>query len=135
MTTTVLPDEARPTPSSDPATPDPAGASPAADAPAVPTLHDQVIEALKGVYDPEIPVNIYDLGLIYRVDLVAPGTVEIDMTLTAPSCPVAGHMPGMVQSMVSRVEGIEEVTVELVWEPPWTPERMSEEAKLELGFW
>ena len=84
----------------------------------------KVIDALHTVYDPEIPVNIYDLGLVYRVDLVGPAAVAIDMTLTAPSCPVAGHMPGMVRSMVARVEGIEEVTVELVWEPAWTPERL-----------
>ena len=97
-------------------------------------LHDRIVDALRQVYDPEIPVNIYDLGLIYRLDLDEEGDVEVDMTLTAPGCPVAGEMPGMVHSAIAPVEGVASVHVDLVWDPPWTPERMTDEAKLELGF-
>ncbi len=95
---------------------------------------DEVIEAMKTVYDPEIPVNIYDLGLIYGVKIDAAGEVKIDMSLTAPGCPVAGDLPGWVADAVAKVEGIGEVEVTLVWEPGWTPERMSEDAKLALGM-
>jgi len=95
---------------------------------------DAVIEALKTVYDPEIPVNIHDLGLIYGVKIDERGGVKIDMSLTAPGCPVAGELPGWVADAVSGVEGIGEVEVTLVWEPGWTPERMSEDAKLALGM-
>lgn len=98
------------------------------------TLEEQVISALRGVYDPEIPVNIYDLGLIYTLDIRADNSVHIGMTLTAPACPVAGSMPGAVEHAVKRVPGIGAVAVELVWDPPWTPERMSDEARLELGM-
>lgn len=97
-------------------------------------LRDRVIDALRTVYDPEIPVNIYELGLIYRCDVDESGHVEIDMTLTAPGCPVAGTMPAMVEEAVASVEGVGEVEVELVWEPPWDPSRMSEAARLELGM-
>jgi len=135
MTSMVVSEDARAPAGGDPVADDAAGTTPPVDSTADPSLHDQVIEALKGVYDPEIPVNIYDLGLIYRVELVEPTKVEIDMTLTAPSCPVAGHMPGMVERAVVQVKGIDEVKVELVWEPSWTPERMSEEARLQLDFW
>jgi len=92
--------------------------------------------ALKTVYDPEIPVNIYDLGLIYHVDRKNDGDVYISMSLTAPGCPVAGEMPGQVAEAVAAAEGVGEVIVELVWDPAWTPERMSEDAKLalDLGF-
>ncbi|WP_306253232.1 SUF system Fe-S cluster assembly protein [Parvularcula sp. IMCC14364] len=97
-----------------------------------------IVKALKSVYDPEIPVDIYELGLIYRVDYEPEGEnqglVVIDMTLTAPGCPVAGEMPIWVQNAVTEVEGVKKVVVEMVFEPPWTPERMSEEAKLELGW-
>jgi FeS assembly SUF system protein len=99
----------------------------------------EVVAALKTVYDPEIPVDIYELGLIYKVDF-DPATDEggakitIDMTLTAPGCPVAGEMPGWVEDAVLKVDGIEEVSVNMTFEPPWSPERMSEEAKLELGW-
>ena len=93
-----------------------------------------VVAALRQVFDPEIPVNIYDLGLIYRVDISERGDVEIDMTLTAPGCPVAQEIPGMVEGEVCRVPGVKSVHVEIVWDPPWTPERMSDEAKLELGM-
>ena len=97
-------------------------------------LDDRIVAALREVYDPEIPVNIYDLGLIYRIDHDDMGVVEIDMTLTAPGCPVAQTFPGVVEAAVQNVEGVAAAEVELVWEPPWTPERMSEAAKLELGF-
>ena len=98
-----------------------------------------VIKALKTVFDPEIPVDIYELGLIYRVDY-DPATEEkgakitVDMTLTAPGCPVAGEMPGWVEDAVLTVDGIDEVSVNMTFDPPWSPERMSEEAKLELGW-
>ena len=98
-------------------------------------LRGRVVEALKQVYDPEIPVNIYDLGLIYELDVdEAAGSVHVKMTLTAPGCPVAQTFPATVESAVRGVEGVREVTVELVWDPPWTPERMSEAARLQLGF-
>ncbi len=95
---------------------------------------EQVIEALRSVYDPEIPVNIYDLGLIYKNEIAKDGSVSIEMTLTAPACPVAGQMPGMVAAAVAEVEGVGEVTVTLTWEPPWTKEMMSEDAMLALGI-
>ncbi len=98
------------------------------------SLEDRVRAALRGVYDPEIPVNIHDLGLIYDVRIAPGGKVDIKMTLTAPGCPVAGTMPGMVEHAVAAVDGISHVDVELVWDPPWTPDRMSEAARLELGF-
>jgi FeS assembly SUF system protein len=94
----------------------------------------QVVEALKTVYDPEIPVNIYELGLIYGLDITADGTVHVRMTLTTPSCPVAGSLPGEVESVVQGIEGVNDCEVELVWDPPWTPENLSEAAKLELGL-
>ena len=100
----------------------------------VDSLDSRIIAALREVYDPEIPVNIYDLGLIYRIDCDDMGVVEIDMTLTAPGCPVAQTFPGTVEAAVQNVEGVAAAEVELVWEPPWTPERMSEAAKLELGL-
>ncbi|MEO1243640.1 MAG: SUF system Fe-S cluster assembly protein [Pseudomonadota bacterium] len=93
-----------------------------------------VIRGLKTVYDPEIPVDIYELGLIYKVDLDDDRLLTIDMTLTAPGCPVAGEMPGWVEGAVRGIEGIEDVKVEMTFDPPWTPEKMSDEAKLELGW-
>lgn len=93
-----------------------------------------IIDALRTVHDPEIPVNIYDLGLVYRVEMKNPDEVEIDMTLTAPGCPVAGEMVGWVRAAVSNVEGVSRVAVNLVFDPPWDQSRMSEEAKLELGL-
>jgi FeS assembly SUF system protein len=95
---------------------------------------DDVVEALRTVHDPEIPVNIYELGLIYRLDIGERGDVAIEMSLTAPGCPVAGEMPGQVADTVAMVEGVGEVEVRLVWEPAWTPERMSEDARLALGL-
>ncbi len=97
-------------------------------------LQGSIVQALKGVYDPEIPVNIYDLGLIYNVDIGDGGVVNINMTLTAPGCPVAETFPGIVEQTVESVEGVTEAHVELVWDPPWTMEMMTEEAKLELGL-
>ncbi len=94
-----------------------------------------LVTALKTVYDPEIPVDIFELGLIYGYDIGQDGSVEIKMSLTAPGCPVAGEMPKMVAEAVSSVEGFGEVTVELVWDPPWTKELMTEEAKLALDMW
>ena len=93
-----------------------------------------VVDALKSVHDPEIPVNIYDLGLIYDVLLKDDGGVEVTMSLTAPGCPVAGEMPGQVAEAVAAAEGVGLVTVDLVWEPAWTKERMSEDAKLALDM-
>lgn len=94
----------------------------------------ELIAALKTVYDPEIPVDIYELGLIYKVDVADNLDVTVDMTLTAPGCPVAGEMPNMVRSALLGVPGVGEVTVNMTFDPPWTPERMSEEAKLELNM-
>ena len=93
-----------------------------------------VVKSLKTVYDPEIPVDIYELGLIYKVDLDDDRLLTIDMTLTAPGCPVAGEMPGWVEGAVRGIEGVEDVRVNMTFDPPWTPEKMSEEAKLELGW-
>lgn len=95
----------------------------------------QLVSALKTVYDPEIPVDIYELGLIYKVDVADNKDVTVDMTLTAPGCPVAGEMPDMVKSALEGVDGIGEVTVNMTFDPPWSPERMSEEAKLELNMY
>lgn len=97
-------------------------------------FESKVIEAISTVFDPEIPVNIYELGLIYNIDINGMNDVGIDMTLTSPACPVAGTLPGDVERVVQTVEGIGSVTVELIWEPAWSPDRMSEAAKLELGF-
>jgi FeS assembly SUF system protein len=97
-------------------------------------LREPVVAELRKVYDPEIPVNIYDLGLIYRIDIADNGDVAVEMTLTAPACPVAGMMPVMVEDAVKKVEGVGAVEVDLVWDPPWDQEMMSEEARLELGM-
>ncbi|NCA69668.1 MAG: SUF system Fe-S cluster assembly protein [Sphingobacteriia bacterium] len=97
-------------------------------------LREPIIAALRGVHDPEIPINIYDLGLIYRIDIGPRGDVDIEMTLTAPACPVAGMMPVMVESAVTKVEGVGRVQVSLVWDPPWSQEHMSDEARLQLGL-
>ena len=97
-------------------------------------LYDAVIAALKELYDPEIPVNIYDLGLIYGVDITADGHTIVTMTLTTPHCPVAETMPGEVELRVGAVPGVGDVEVNLVWDPPWNPAQMSDEAKLELGM-
>lgn len=101
--------------------------------PGTQSLTELVISALRMVFDPEIPVNVYDLGLIYRIEVIPADSVEIDMTLTAPGCPVAGEMLGMVQRAVRDVAGVD-AKVKLVFDPPWDQSRMSDEAKLELGF-
>ena len=98
------------------------------------SLYDAIIDALKEIYDPEIPVNIYDLGLIYGVDVADNGHVAVTMTLTTPHCPVAESMPAEVELRVSAVPGVATADVNLVWDPPWDPQKMSDEAKLELGM-
>jgi FeS assembly SUF system protein len=97
-------------------------------------LYEAVIAALKDIFDPEIPVNIYDLGLIYGVDVAEDGGVIVTMTLTTPHCPVAESMPGEVELRVSSVPGVRDAEVLLVWDPPWDPAKMSDEARLELGM-
>lgn len=97
-------------------------------------LEQKVIEAIKTVFDPEIPVNIYDLGLIYEVSVSPFASVYVRMTLTSPNCPVAGSLPGDVQQKVKSVEGVKDVEVELTFDPPWDQTMMTEEARLELGF-
>ncbi len=97
-------------------------------------LYEPVVDACRTVYDPEIPVNIYDLGLIYTIDISGENAVKVIMTLTAPGCPVAGEMPGWIVEAIEPVAGVKEVDVELTWEPPWGMEMMSDEARLELGF-
>ena len=97
-------------------------------------LHESIVEACRSVFDPEIPVNIFDLGLVYTIEINEENSVNILMSLTAPGCPVAGEMPGWVAEAVEMVPGVKEVSVELIWEPPWGMEMMSDEAKLELGF-
>lgn len=98
-------------------------------------LTDGIVAALKSVYDPEIPADIYELGLIYRVDIADDRTVAIDMTLTAPGCPVAGEMPGWVENAVSAVPGIAGCSVTMVFDPPWDQSRMSDEARIALDMW
>ena len=98
-------------------------------------LTDDIISALKTVYDPEIPADIYELGLIYKIDIEDDRSVKIDMTLTAPGCPVAGEMPGWVQNAVGAVEGVSDVEVNMTFDPPWTPDRMSEEAQVAVGWY
>lgn len=116
----------RPEPAADPAAAD-AGAPPA-------ELEEAVIEALKTCYDPEIPVDVYELGLIYKVEVADDASVRIEMTLTSPACPVAGSLPGEIEQKVRSVPGVKDARIELVWDPPWDQEMMSEAAKLQLGF-
>lgn len=97
-------------------------------------LLEQIIAALRTVYDPEISTNIYDLGLIYTIDMLGEHDIAIKMTLTAPGCPVAGILPGQVERAVEMVDGVGRCQVELVWDPPWTKDLMSDEARLELGM-
>ena len=98
-------------------------------------ITDDIVSALKTVYDPEIPADIYELGLIYKIDIEDDRTVKIKMTLTAPGCPVAGEMPGWVQNAVGAVEGVSDVEVEMTFDPPWSADRMSEEAQVALGWY
>jgi FeS assembly SUF system protein len=97
-------------------------------------LKEKVVEALKTCFDPEIPVNIYELGLIYSIDTDETGAVNIQMTLTSPACPVAGSLPPEVESKVQTIPGVTSAKVDVVWEPPWTPEKMTEAARLQLGM-
>lgn len=110
------------------ALPDPSPAAPSAD------LEQKVVGALKKIYDPEIPVNIHDLGLIYSVNVDGGGAVQVTMTLTAPACPVAGTLPGEVERAVKSVDGVADAKVELVWDPPWNPGMMSKMARVMLGM-
>lgn len=97
-------------------------------------LRDEIVEQLKTVFDPEIPVNIYELGLIYNVEVNEARDVRVEMTLTSPNCPAAQSMPAEVEYKTRSLDGVGEVTVEVVWDPPWSPEHMSEAARLELGM-
>ena len=112
----------------------PAEAPPAAPEPEHDQLKDDLVAALKTVFDPEIPVDIYELGLIYRLHADEERNIEVDMTLTAPGCPVAGDMPGWVENAVASVPGVGQVKVKLVFDPPWDPSRMSDEARLALNM-
>ncbi len=98
------------------------------------TMEQRIIEALRTVYDPEVPVNIYDLGLIYDLDVSPDGVVRITMTLTSPACPVAGSLPPEVGARVRALADVSDVNVEIVWDPPWSPDRMSDAARLELNL-
>jgi FeS assembly SUF system protein len=98
-------------------------------------LTDDIVAALKTVYDPEIPADIYELGLIYRIDISDERTVSVDMTLTTPNCPSAQELPNMVENAVATVPGVRDVKVEVVWDPPWDPSRMSDEARVVLNMW
>lgn len=97
-------------------------------------LYDNIVEACRTVYDPEIPVNIYDLGLVYTINISDQNEVGILMTLTAPGCPVAGEMPGWLAEAIEPLDGVKQVDVDITWDPPWGMEMMSDEARLELGF-
>ena len=138
MSDTETPDVATPAPEAVPGadapriTPNVGSAIPAEE---VERITADLIAALKTVYDPEIPVDIYELGLIYKVDLDDDRNLVIDMTLTAPGCPVAGEMPGWVENAARSVEGIQDVTVNMVYDPPWDASRMSEEAQVALNWW
>ncbi len=97
-------------------------------------LKDKIVEEIKKIYDPEIPVNIYELGLIYKIDIKDTNKVNIEMTLTTPNCPVAESLPKMVKDNILKLEGVGDVDLKLVWDPPWTKDKMSEAAKLELNL-
>jgi FeS assembly SUF system protein len=97
-------------------------------------LESKVIEVLRTCYDPEIPVNIHELGLVYGIDIDPEGVVNIKMTLTSPACPVAGSLPPEIENKVSKIEGVSSARVEVVWDPPWTPDKMTEAARLQLGM-
>ena len=97
-------------------------------------LIEKIVSEIKKIYDPEIPVNIYELGLIYKIEIKEAKKVNIDMTLTSPNCPVAESLPNMVKDNILKLEGVEDVDLKLVWDPPWTPDKMSEAAKLELNL-
>ena len=117
-----------------PASPDSTVEAETAEAGASKDLKTKVVEVLETCFDPEIPVNIYELGLIYDIDIDDAGAVGIQMTLTSPACPVAGSLPPEVENKVKKVDGVSSAKVEVVWEPPWTPEKMTEAARLQLGM-
>ena len=98
-------------------------------------LLEQVIDEVKKIYDPEIPVNIYELGLIYKIELVEKSKIFVEMTLTSPNCPVAESLPNMVKDNILKLDGVSDVDLKLVWDPPWNKDKMSEAAKLELNLW
>lgn len=99
-----------------------------------PSLDKQIEDAIRTIYDPEIPVNIFELGLVYEIDIDDHNKVKISMTLTSPHCPAAESLPGEVEYKVQQISGVSDVEVDIVWDPPWTPDMMSEAAKLQLGF-
>jgi FeS assembly SUF system protein len=111
-----------------------ANAEPDSDSSEAMQIRDRIISALKTIYDPEIPVDIYELGLIYEVDARSDGRVQVKMTLTSPACPVAGSLPGEVETKIRTVDGVTSVEVQLVWDPPWDKDMMSEAAQVKLGF-
>jgi FeS assembly SUF system protein len=113
----------------------PAAQTSALPAEEVARMTDEIVAALKTVYDPEIPADIYEIGLIYRVEIEDDRTVKVDMTLTTPNCPSAAELPAMVENAVSSVPGVGEAKVNIVWDPPWDPSRMSDEARLVLNMW
>src|SRR5712691_8928174 len=117
------------------APPAPAGKSSALPEDEITRLTDEIVAALKTVYDPEIPADIYEIGLIYRIDIADDRAVKVDMTLTTPNCPSAAELPAMVENAVSSVPGVGEVKVNIVWDPPWDPSRMSDEARAVLNMW
>jgi FeS assembly SUF system protein len=127
-------DEPKPDSTSAPVTPD-AAVPPAVPADDVARLGEEIVTALKTVYDPEIPADIYELGLIYKVDIDDDRAVKIDMTLTTPNCPAAAELPEMVENAVASVPGVREAKVTIVWDPPWDPSRMSDEARAVLNMW
>jgi FeS assembly SUF system protein len=124
-------------PASTPA--EPAASTPSAQAEApsddIARMTDEIVQALKTVYDPEIPADIYELGLVYKIDIADDRGVKVDMTLTTPNCPSAQELPLMVENAVASVPGVREVKVEVVWDPPWDPSRMSDEARVVLNMW
>jgi len=113
----------------------PASAGPALSQDEIARLTDDIVGALKTVYDPEIPADIYELGLIYKIDIADDRTVKVDMTLTTPNCPSAQELPTMVENAVASVPGVGPVTVSVVWDPPWEPSRMSDDARGVLNMW
>ncbi len=123
------------TAAADPVAPVPSGAGDALAVDELARMTDDIVAALKTVYDPEIPADIYELGLIYKVDIADDRDVAVDMTLTTPNCPSAAELPHMVESAVASVPGVREVKVNLVWDPPWDPSRMTDEARLVLNMW
>jgi FeS assembly SUF system protein len=113
----------------------PAGLTPALPQEEISRLTDEIVASLKTVYDPEIPADIYELGLIYKIDIADDRAVTVDMTLTTPNCPSAQELPIMVENAVSSVPGVGPVNVNVVWDPPWEPSRMSDEARVVLNMW